>query len=308
MNDGGNIALSPHDPNIAFTCGNVYNSAYYFAVGHSTDAGATWQQDTITLGSRAYTVAFDPVDPNRVYVGGDSAYSYPCVLISTDLGSTWTMSRTGLTGMVYSLAVDPTDPDLLYAGNSTGVFRSTDAGATWTSTPMNRNTRCVIVDGSNTDVIYAGTYGYGVQRSTDAGLTWSDFSTGLTCNKVLSMSLRPSDGTLMAGTEGGAVFRTDVPTAVAQPGRSTAPRRGLAVTPNPCRTTACIEFTPNSAGPVTAAVFDHSGRRVLDLGTRELAAAPTTWRIDARGLAAGTYFVRVTGAGSTRTARLTVTE
>lgn len=227
------------------------------------------------------------------------------MLITTDLGATWTQSRTGMTGAVNALVVDPSDPSRLYSGNSTGVFRSTDAGATWTLTPLTRNTKTIALDGNT---VYAGTYGYGVSRSTDGGATWADFSTGLTCNKVLSLALRASDGTLMAGTEGGSVFRTDVPTAIAQPGHATAPRGGLTVSPNPCRGEGVIEFAPRAAGPVTAAVYDHSGRCVLDLGTRELPAARASWRFDARGLAAGTYFVRLSGSGSTRTTRLVVVE
>ncbi|MEO0078595.1 MAG: hypothetical protein ABIK86_06330, partial [candidate division WOR-3 bacterium] len=99
------MAVSPHSSDIVFCVGNVYNSAYFFAVSHTSD-GSTFEHDTIALGSRGWAVAFDPVDPNRVYVGGDSAYNYPCLLITTDCGTTWTMSRTGLVGAVWTIAVD----------------------------------------------------------------------------------------------------------------------------------------------------------------------------------------------------------
>jgi len=268
---------------------------------HTADDGATWEQDTIALGAHGYCVAFDPVDPNRVYVGGDSvSSSYSALLVTTNLGATWAQSRTGLTGAVYSLTVDPGNPQRLYAGTSTGAFRSTDRGATWSPTPLVRNTRSIALDGNT---LYAGTYGYGVHKSTDGGQTWTEFSTGLGNSKVLSLALRAEDGTLMAGTEGGSMYRTDVPTAIAQPGRGTDLRRSLVVSPSPCRGLACIEYAPRVAGPVTAAVFDHSGRCVLELGTRTLAAAPGSWPVDARALAAGTYFVRLAGPDGTRTAR-----
>ncbi|MFO7650131.1 MAG: T9SS type A sorting domain-containing protein [bacterium] len=224
-------------------------------------------------------------------------------MVTTDLGATWTQSRTGMTGAVNALVADPADPNRLYSGNSTGVFRSTDRGATWTLTTLTRNTKSIVIDEGNTAILYAGTYGHGVQRSTDGGTTWTDFSTGLTNNKVLSLALRSSDGTLMAGTEGGSVFRTGVPTAIAQPRQAPVPRRELTFSPNPLRGEGVIEFAPRVAGPVTAAVYDHSGRCVLELGTRTLTAAPASWRVDARELAAGTYFVRLAGPDGTRTAR-----
>src|SRR5512135_2323974 len=100
MNDGGFMAISALNPDIIAYTGNVYNSAYFVGVSHSSDGGLTWEHDTIGLGSRGWAIAFDGVDTNRIYVGGDSAYSYPCLLISTDCGSTWTMSRSGLSGTV----------------------------------------------------------------------------------------------------------------------------------------------------------------------------------------------------------------
>ncbi len=291
-----------------FAVGNTYNAAYYIGVMRTTDDGATWRQDTLLHGSRAWAVAFDPVNPNRVYIGGDSAYSYPALLVTTDLGATWTQSRSGLTGIVNALAVDPTNPSRIYAGNSTGVFRSTDGGATWTLSSLTRNTKTIVIDATNPGVLYAGTYGYGVHKSTDAGLTWTDFSTGLTNNKVLSLALRSSDGTLLAGTEGGSVFRTGVPTALAEPGLNGIARRGLRVWPNPLTGEGILEFAPAFPGRFAAAVYDHAGRCVLDLGARDLSAAAGSWRIDARGLAAGTYFVRLAGPDGTRTARFVKAE
>lgn len=286
-----------------FAVGYVYNAAYYLGVMRTTDDGATWRVDTLPHGTRAWTVAFDPVDPNRVYVGGDSAYSYPALLVSTDLGTTWTQSRSGLTGTINVLAVDPTSPNRIYAGNSTGLFRSTDGGQTWTLSSLNRNIKAVVVNASSPNVLYAGTYGYGVYRSTDYGATWTDFSTGLTNNKVLSLALRSSDGTLLAGTEGGSVFRTGVPTALAEPGLPGVARAGLRIWPNPLTGTGVIDFAPAGPGRFTAAVYDHTGSCVLDLGARDLSANAGLWRFDARNLAAGTYFVRLAGPDGSRTAR-----
>ncbi|MFO7652072.1 MAG: hypothetical protein R6X13_12130, partial [bacterium] len=199
------------------------------------------------MGTRAWAVAFDPANANRIYVGGDSAYSYAALAISTDCGATWAQSRSGLSGAVNALAVNPDNGQFVYAGTASGLFRSTNAGATWAATALTRNTRAIAIDESNSSVVYAGTYGYGVQRSTDGGLTWTDFSVGLANNKVLSLAIREGGTTMMAGTEGGSVFRIDIVPAAANVGAThlLAPAgtliQGAVVTP------ACSVYNYGSA-------------------------------------------------------------
>src|ERR1051326_9547985 len=51
-------------------------------------------------------------------------------LISTSLLAGWTTGGpTG--GAVNTVVVAPSNPAIVWAGNTAGVFRSTDAGATW---------------------------------------------------------------------------------------------------------------------------------------------------------------------------------
>jgi photosystem II stability/assembly factor-like uncharacterized protein len=288
MNDGGCIALSPHRPGIIFYTGNIYTSGsgYSLGISRSTDDGATWRHDTIPLGSNGWAVAFDPTDSNRVYIAGDSSYSNPCLLITTDLGQTWTQSRSGLQGKVWTLAADPDDGQVVYAGTNNGVFKSTDAGASWALTGLTTQTRKLVIDPESPDTLYAGTYGQGVSVSTDGGGTWTAMNDGLTNLKVLSLSLRSGgQRVLFAGTEGGAVFRTDLYTAVAEsPGvtRDAARRfptlaRGVLV--------LTADFGSSCSGIV---LLDITGRRVMRLQPGEN---------DVRGVAPGIYFVHAEDGG-----------
>ncbi len=276
MNDGGQIAVSPHRPGIIFCTGNVYNSAYFIGVSHSTDDGATWQHDTIALGTRGWALAFDPTDSNRVYVGGDSAYSHPCLLITTDLGRTWTQSRAGLSGAVYALGAVPGSGTDLYAGTTSGVFKSTDAGATWAATGFTTNTKALVVDPDNPATVYAGTYNQGVSVSTDGGATWTAMNDGLDVPKILSLGLRPgAEPVLFAGTDGGAVFRTDILTGIReQPG---------SVFTKPCGPATLVHATLRLPGNTPAVLLDATGRKVVDL-------APG--KNDVRQLGPGVYFIR----------------
>jgi photosystem II stability/assembly factor-like uncharacterized protein len=276
MNDGGALAASPHSPNILFCTGNVYNAAYFVGVSHSTDAGATWEHDTIALGTRGWALAFDPVDSNRVYVAGDSAYSHPCLLVTTDLGATWTQSRTGLSGAVYALAAVPGSATDLYAGTTAGVFKSTDAGASWAATGFTTNTKALLVDPDNPTTVYAGTYNAGVSVSTDGGSTWEAMNEGLDVLKILSLGIRPgAEPVLYAGTDGGAVYRTELYTGVAE---QPAPGRAR---PRGCPT--LVRATLRLPGNLPAALHDATGRSVMMLAPGEN---------DVRALPAGLYFVR----------------
>jgi hypothetical protein len=310
MNDGGYLEISPHNSNVVFCTGNIYpSSVWNIAVSHTSDGGTSWQHDTLAFGSNGFAVAFDPVDANRVYVAGDSAYNYgnAAFLVSTDLGQTWNSSRTGLNGRVWVVRTDDDHPGTIYCGTYRGVFKSTNSGANWSATSFTRDTRTLAIDPDDSRIIYAGTYGNGVSVSTDGGATWNDASAGLTCNKVLSLALRGDPSPmLMAGTEGGAVFRMLPLTGIAGPRGPGARPSPLAVAPNPCRGKASLKLSFGSPAIATAALFDHSGRLVRDFGARQLAAAKQPWDIDLRGTAAGTYFVRVAAGGKAYITRLAV--
>jgi hypothetical protein len=142
----------------------------------------------------------DPVDANRVYAAVGT-YVKPwagngAILRSNDRGNTW--QRTDMPiqmgGNEYGrsngerLAVDPNEPGTLYFGSrSKGLWKSTDAGATWKAQsfpaaqdPENIGIVFVVFDkqsgkpGKPTPLIYAGvarTDG-ALYVSTDAGGSW----------------------------------------------------------------------------------------------------------------------------------------
>jgi photosystem II stability/assembly factor-like uncharacterized protein len=307
MNDGGYMAVSPHSSNIVFCTGNLYpSSTWDIGVSHSSDGGTTWVHDTLTQGSNGLAIAYDPFDTNRVYVAGDSAYDYsdPAFLITTDLGATWTSSHTGMTGRVWTIAADPNQSGLLYCGTYQGVFKSTNGGATWSGTGFAHDTRALVIDAATGDV-YAGTYGNGVYISTDAGATWNPLNTGLTNENVLSLDGRSgSELTLLAGTDGGGVFCTSLPTGIA--GSHSGVRGSqlaLSVSPNPCHATALIRFSTPRTTSTRLTLYDASGRFV-----RELVPQSSWITLRTAQLTPGAYFVRLSDGVEARTARLTVLE
>jgi hypothetical protein len=85
----------------------------------------------------------------------------------------------------------------------------------------------------------------------------------------------------------------------------------LSIYPNPASPQTTIEFALGTAGPVRAAVYDLSGRRVRQLcnGLREAGPLRLRWNgrdEHGRQVPAGVYFVRVTAAGTSSSARIVV--
>lgn len=67
-------------------------------------------------------------------------------------------------GAIPSFAIGPVTPTTLYAGTeSSGVFRSADRGASWSTTGLtNTNVLALAIDPTTPTILYAGTFGGGV--------------------------------------------------------------------------------------------------------------------------------------------------
>ncbi len=157
----------------------------------SNDGGATWApRMTGIRHPYLLSVAVDPTTPTTLYAAG-VADGPAGVLKSVDGGVSWTQigplaripaSSRAMSEVVFlQIVLDPTDPARLYLASDDGIFRSTDAGATWTwaagqSSPY---VWWLAVDPLTPSVLYMSTYGAGVQKSVDGGATWTVTNNGL---------------------------------------------------------------------------------------------------------------------------------
>ena len=117
--------------------------------------------------------------------------------MSLDSGRTWTVSSAGLDGKGIRRLAAAREPGVVYAVAESGVFRSLDGGATWSSRDQAFSPEQLLVDPRSADTVYAGTL-TGVLRSTDGGLHWVSLSEGLGAVLIGSLALAAAGGYLYA--------------------------------------------------------------------------------------------------------------
>jgi murein DD-endopeptidase MepM/ murein hydrolase activator NlpD/photosystem II stability/assembly factor-like uncharacterized protein len=108
-------------------------------------------------------------------------------------------------GPVEEIVVDPSTPSIIYAAAGlSGVFRSSNGGASWSPANNgleNRMVRVLAIDPVRPSIVYAGTKGYGVYKSTDGGTSWNAINAGLSNLEVSSLSIDPTSPNIVyAGT------------------------------------------------------------------------------------------------------------
>jgi Uncharacterized protein related to plant photosystem II stability/assembly factor len=209
--DVWSLAIDPKNP------GTILAGSRFSDIFKSVDGGVTWQNKTqvgFQIGLETSAFQFDPSSSSRIL-----AASTVGLLRSTDGGESWS-GYGNVSDSFFTLVTDPTSSTTLYAGNiaGTGVFKSTDSGAHWTTInnglPTNQGATGALplvlgfaVDPSRPTNLYAGTYGNGLYRSTDGGLSWSPANGAMRTSYVAAIAVGQSS-TLLAGTLGGGVYRS----------------------------------------------------------------------------------------------------
>lgn len=150
-----------------------------------------WRNIGPFRGGRVTTAVGVPQQPLVYYFGATGGGVWK----TEDAGVSWgnVSDRYLKTGSVGALAVAESDPNIIYAGmgeacvrsnfsEGDGVYRSTDAGATWSHVglPETRQIGRIRIDPRNPDLVYVAALGNvfgpsrdrGVYRSSDGGKTW----------------------------------------------------------------------------------------------------------------------------------------
>ncbi len=200
----GAIAVAPSDPNVVYVGMGEHaprgvTTSHGDGVYRSTDAGRTWTHLGLDRTRAISRVVVHPNDPEIVYVAAQGA-AYGAndergIYRSMDGGSNWEhVHFVSETAGASELSMDPTNPRILYAafwdhvrepwevrsgGPGSGIWKSTDAGATWTQLtnglPDLMGKIGVSVSGANPDRVFAiieAEPDGGVFRSDNGGQSW----------------------------------------------------------------------------------------------------------------------------------------
>jgi photosystem II stability/assembly factor-like uncharacterized protein len=141
-------------------------------------------------GGRALAVTGVPTQPNTYYFGAVAGGVWKTI----DGGISWDpIFDKQTTSSIGSIAVSDSDPNVIYVGTGEacirgnisfgdGVYKSTDAGKTWTNVGLKdtRHIGAVIIHPANPDVAFVAALGHaygknaerGVFRTRDGGKTW----------------------------------------------------------------------------------------------------------------------------------------
>lgn len=189
------IAMDPANANRIFVgtaSGGIYKT---------TDAGANWQY--VSTGFPVLGVAsilIDPSNSNILYAGtgevyrtNNSNFGYNVwkargtygvgILKSTDGGVTWSQVLNKNMSDLFAIQMlkfDPANSSIIYAATTHGLYKSTNAGASWGATPILNKPYIsdVTISPTNSNIVVAAVGNLvdadkGVYRSTNGGSSWS---------------------------------------------------------------------------------------------------------------------------------------
>ena len=178
----GRINVVRVDPNSSNT---IYVGAPAGGLWKSSDSGLTWScltDNQAVLG--VSDICIDPNNSNTIYIAtgdGDGADTYSVgVLKSTDGGQTW--QTTGLNFQVTQsrrirrLLIDPSNSNILYAAATNGLYKTVNAGSSWSSI-SSLGFQDLAFKPGNSSIVYAVNDAF--YKSTDSGQSFNQISNGL---------------------------------------------------------------------------------------------------------------------------------
>jgi photosystem II stability/assembly factor-like uncharacterized protein len=177
--DARALALDPRDPRVVYlgtANGNLYRS---------DDAGRRWKRQEPGFPLRGMSLDDVVVSPGGTLFVGYWSVSGPGggVARSDDGGRSFTILPDISGQAVRALALAPSNPDVVVAGTLTGIYRSTDAGRSWSrisplGDPEIKNLDSVAIDALDPQTIYGGTW-HLPWKTTDGGRSWKAIHAGM---------------------------------------------------------------------------------------------------------------------------------
>jgi photosystem II stability/assembly factor-like uncharacterized protein len=203
------LAVHPVDTSVIFM-GSASGGLWKSTTG-GTGAAAWTLMNTGYPSSAVSSIAIDSANPNIMYIGTGENYGYQYsengldvrvtrgmygigILKTTNGGQTWTKSldwaynsKSG----VWRVLINPKNRNILYAATSEGIYRSNNAGGSWSQMLNFKMVMDLELNQSDTSVLYASIGNLtnnvpltdkGIYKTTNGGINWTKLAGGLPAN------------------------------------------------------------------------------------------------------------------------------
>lgn len=199
-----------------FDANTIYVGAPSGGFWKTTTGGNSWATTTDQLASIGVSdIVIDNINPEIIYIAtgdGDGASTYSSgILKSTDGGTTWntTGSSHNITDHVTyrKLIQNPENNNILIAASNNGVYKTTDAGASW-SLVTQGVCKDVCFKPGNPSVVYVAEQQQ-ILKSTDSGNSFSPIANSIDYGSVsrIALAVTPANPeiiyALCSGNDGG---------------------------------------------------------------------------------------------------------
>lgn len=150
----------------------IYVSSPGGGIWKTINGGTNWTP-LVDFSSSAWMNVFhitiDPANQNIVYAAPTSG----TVIKSTNAGASWAATGSGPSG-AKKILIHPGNSSIVFATSGSGIYRSTDAGASWVRVHTEAK-EDIEFNPADVNIMYAsGSGGTScVWRSTDNGITWT---------------------------------------------------------------------------------------------------------------------------------------
>lgn len=207
--DVRDLVVDPNNPD-RFYFGTLDGQIYT-----SSDAGKHWDLLYNFNRPRLFVdhIIVDPRDSRVIFVAAHRHKEAGGFFKSKDGGRTWRESRELKSEALHSLTQSKAEPDVLVAGTFNGIFRSDDAGESWTQLPTSDTAGLVhveslAIDPRTSNVIYAGTW-YLPYKSTDGGQTWKSIRNGIIDDSdIFAIDIDPRDPNHVIASACSGIYET----------------------------------------------------------------------------------------------------
>jgi Beta-propeller repeat len=192
-----------------------------------------WVKTTGGSGSSSVAAAATDANGDLYIVGSTTSLDFPTtatasqsvaggsqlVRISLPNASASTLFPANLPPITFAAAA-PANPGTLYVASGNQIWKSTDAGSTWTllyqfsATGIAAGVGGLAVDPTNSSTLYAATGTQGAFKSTDGGIAWTAINHGIPPNPNGSINLQggvwvePSSPNVIFAAGDGFLYRS----------------------------------------------------------------------------------------------------